>query len=111
MPVIILKYFFCFIAIFLALLLTLRVLFDNIFKNNNKLSPVVALIGGLFLLYTLIGLILSLVYPNILNKFIMFLFSLSPFIIGKLVSYKRLRLYSIIQVLCVIFSIGFVLIF
>lgn len=105
------KIIFCVIAMMLALLLTVRAVFDSKFKNNNKLSPVIALIGGLFLFYTLFGLFLCIIYPGLLNKLILLIFSVSPFIIGKLVRYKSLKFYTTIQIICVILSIGFVVIF
>jgi len=111
MSFIILKCIYAFTAISLAFLLFVRVLFDNIFKGNNKLSPIVAFIGGLFLLYTLTGIILCIIYPSLLTKLILLMFAISPFIIGRLVNYKSLKFYSIIQIICVILSIGFVVIF
>ena len=105
------KIIFSIIAILLALLLALRVIFESKFKNNNKLSPIIAFIGALFLLYTLTGIILCIIYPSLLTKLILLMFAISPFIIGRLVNYKSLKFYSIIQIICVILSIGFVVIF
>lgn len=103
------KYAFAIISLMLFITLSLRVFVPNIFENNNKLSPIIAFMAGLVLLYVFLGLILTMLIPIIKYKLIMFLFTLSPFIIGKLVTYKKLKLYSIIQLFCVILSIGFLI--
>ena len=105
------KVLFCIIGALFSILLTCRIIFNSKFQNNNKLSPLIAFMGGLLLFYSLIGIILAAVYPNILKKIILFIFAISPFLIGKLVCYKKLTFYSIIQILCVILSIGFIIIF
>jgi len=111
MSLILLKIFFCIVAFLLGVFLSIRMIFSSKFENNNKLSPFVAMIGGLFLFYTLIGLFLGIIYPGLLKKLMILTFAISPFIIGRLVSYKSLKIYTTIQIICVILSIGFVLIF
>ena len=98
------------VSITLSLLLAFRVFFPNVLKNNNKLSPVMALLGGLFVFYILIGVMLIFILPLLVYKIIMLFFVFSPFIIGKLVTYQKLKIYSIIQILCVILSLVFVII-
>jgi hypothetical protein len=104
-----LKVGFGFIAFLLSISLSVRVYGEKLFKNNNKLSPFVAFIGGLFVLYILSALLLAVFCPGILFKLIMFLFAVAPFILGKLVNYKQLKMYSTIQILCVILSMVFVI--
>ena len=103
------KLIFEIICFTLSLLLAFRVFFPNVFKNSNKLSPVMALLGGLFVFYILIGIMLIFIMPSLLNKIIILLFIISPFIIGKLVTYEKLKFYSIIQILCVILSLVFII--
>ncbi len=103
------KILFCITGIMFVTLLSLRIVFDEKFKTDNKLSPIVAVIGGLLLLYVLCALIIALFYEVYLYKFIMLIFAISPFIIGKLVTYKRLRFFSIFQIICVILSLVFVI--
>ena len=98
---------FCIIALLMAGLFSLRVFFDKPFV---KQSAFVALIGGMFIFYVLLGFVLTVLLPGLLQKLIIFVFAISPFIIGRVVSYKKLKIYSIIQILCVIFSIVFVII-
>ena len=103
------KYIFIAISVLLILALSFRIFFPKIFENNNKISPVIAFIAGLILLYIFLGLILTIFLPTVKYKLIILLFTLSPFIIGKLVTYKKLKFYSIIQLFCVILSVGFLL--
>ena len=97
------------IVFLLAILLSIRTFCSGIFTNNSKLSPLMAVLGGLFLLYVFTGAVLIFFLHALNHVILMLLFILSPFITGKLVSYKTLKLYSIIQILCVILSIGFVI--
>lgn len=78
------------------------------FEDLGKLSAFVSSIAIFLLMYLLATLILIVIVPNILHKLILILFALSPFIIGKIVTYKKLKFYSVIQILCVILSVGFV---
>lgn len=103
------EYLFFMIGILLSIMLAFRTYFPDLFKNSNKFSPVMAFLGGLLVFYVLVGLILAVILPNVLYKLIMLVFALSPFIIGKLVSYEKLKFYSTIQVLCVILSVVFVI--
>ena len=103
------EYFFVIVSILLLGLFSFRTFLPDLFKNSNKFSPVMAFLGGLFICYIFTGIVLVLLLPNVKYKILMSIFTLSPFIIGKLVSYKKLRFYSIIQILCVILSVVFVI--
>ena len=105
----ILKSAFYLVSSLLVITFGLRVMFENAFRSNNKLSPIVAAIGALFMFYILNALLLALVLPSVKQMSVMLIFALFPFIIGKLVTYKKLKLYSFIQILCVILSMIFVL--
>ena len=105
----ILKYIFYAVSFLLVLIFSLRIIFDKNFKTNNKLSPIVASIGVLFILYIVFAIGIVIFMPNIFEKIIMLLFGVSPFIIGKIVTYKKLKFYSIIQILCVILSVAFLI--
>jgi hypothetical protein len=59
-------------------------------------------------IYILSGIILAFFVPDIAKKLIILLFALSPFIIGKLATYKLEKIYSFIQVFCVLISVVFV---
>lgn len=54
--------------------------------------------------------IYSLFVSNKLYSMILFLSAIFPFIIGKLASYKTLKIFTIIQILCCLFSLIILLI-
>ena len=101
-----LKILFAISGILFVILFSIRAF--GKFKDLGKLSPFVSSIAIFLLLNELFAIILVCVVPGMINKLVIILFALSPFLIGKIVTYKKLRFYSIIQILCVILSIGFV---
>ena len=103
------KYVFIFASILLTILFSLRSFIPDLFKDSKKSSPFMACLGGIFFAYVILGLMLCVLIPAFKYKIIMLVFTLSPFIIGKLVTYKKLKFYSIVQLLCVIFSVVFIL--
>ncbi len=100
--------FFIISAIILAISLFIaNILFSRNCRNIlSKCTPIIAIF---LIVYFLSCLSMIIIIPQITHKFIMVLFAASPFIIGKFVTYKKLKYYSIIQILCVILSIVFVL--
>ena len=91
------------IAIF-GLLFVFSIIIHKLFvskiKDNMKISHFLALMAILMGLYIVFGIIYSF-KSNILFLF----FALSPFIIGKIASYEKEKLFSFIQILCVLLSI------
>lgn len=102
----ILRYIFGFSGLIFAFLLSILT-----FYHSPKLSKYVPLIAGLLILYCLTAILLVFFAPNNLYRLILLIFGLSPFIIGRMVSYEKLKKYSFIQTLCVILSVMFVTIF
>ena len=100
------KMLFVLIGIIFALLLTVRT-FCN-FKNNKILPVFVSFIAAALVLYVVSALLSVFLLPNISDKIIMLLFAASPFIIGKLVTYPKLKFYSIVQILSIIISIAYI---
>ena len=75
-------------------------LFVSKIKDNMKISHFLALMAILMGLYIIFGIIYSL-KTNLLFLF----FALSPFIIGRLATYEKEKIYSFLQILCVLLSI------
>lgn len=73
-------------------------------KDNIKISHFVAVIAFFLALYVILALLMVFLLKSLLYKAIMLVFALSPFIIGKLATYKKEKLYSFIQVLTVLLS-------
>lgn len=76
----------------------------DMMKASNFIASMAIFIG----LYILSGILLCLFVQPIIYKLIMLLFALSPFIIGKLATYEKEKIYSLIQIFCVLISILFV---
>ena len=108
MSIYILKIIFITIsAIFSILLITAHIMFIKNLRNIlSKCTPAIAIF---LILYFIICICFVPIVNGLINKLIMLLFALLPFIIGQVVSYKKLKIYSIIQIFCVILSIIFVI--
>lgn len=96
-------------AIILTILLIIRE-----FGITKKLSPMrasdfVSSIAGFLFAYIIFAILLSILISGWVNKCVMIFFAISPFIIGKLVTYQKVKIYSIIQILCVILSIVYLI--
>ena len=79
-------------------------------KDMMKASHFVAGMAIFMGIYILSGLVLTFIIPNIIYKIVVFVFAMSPFLIGKFANYKFEKIYSLIQVFCVLMSIAFILI-
>ncbi len=102
------KYAFILFACILALMISIYKIF---MQNNKRTEKTACYLSGLtwaFALYVLSAVILSIFISGNINKFVIILFALSPFIIGKLAAYKTENFYSIIQILCAVISAGYV---
>ncbi len=79
-------------------------------KDMMKASHFIAAMAIFMGIYILSGIILSFLIPNFLYRLLIIVFALSPFIIGKLATYEKEKIYSFIQVFCVLISLVFILI-
>ena len=80
-------------------------------KDNLKKSDYVAGIAILLAMYVILSLVLGILIPSVYKKSVMLLFALSPFIIGKLATYEKEKIYTAIQILSVFISVLFVILF
>ncbi len=78
-------------------------------KDNSKISDYVALIALFLVFYILFGLLIFIFEKSILYKTIMLIFSSSPFILGKIATYEKEKLFTLIQFIAIILSVIFVL--
>lgn len=87
-----------------GLLFVLSIIIHKLFvskiKDNMKISHFLALIAIFMALYVISGILFAF-KSNIL----FILFALSPFIIGKFATYEKEKIYSFIQIFCVLLSI------
>ena len=102
-------------AVFMVsgVLFTLSVLIYKLYiskqKDIMKASHYVASMAIFMALYILSGIALAFIVPNITHKALVLLFALSPFIIGKIATYNTEKIYSAIQIICVLISVVFTL--
>ena len=106
-----LKILFSIICVLLPLLMVLQKLWVSKIKDNMKKSDYVAFLAIVLGLYIILGIILAFVIPDIKNKCIIAFFALSPFIIGKFATYKTEVLFSIIQMITIVISGIFVILY
>ena len=102
-----LKIIFGLTAFVLTILLVLRE-----FGITKKLSPMkasdyVSTIAGFLFVYVITAIIIVFKEGGLTDKAVMLFFAISPFVIGRLVTYEKVKIYSIIQILCVILSLGY----
>ena len=95
----------------LAFILSILIhkLYVSKLKDMMKVSQFVVIISIFMGIYILSGIVLAFFMPYILNRILVLLFALSPFIIGKFATYTKEKMYSLIQIICVLTSIIFVL--
>ena len=89
----------------LVLLLSLRNFISSKIKDNLKVSAFISFIAGILLFYVILAILLAIFEKVGVYKVIMAFFGVSPFIIGKLVTYKRVKIFSIIQILLAAISV------
>ncbi len=79
-------------------------------KDIMKASHFVAGMAIFMGIYILSGIIMGFAVKGIINKLIILLFALSPFIIGRFATYKHIKIYSMVQIVCILISILYILI-
>ena len=91
----ILQYLFIFAGSLLAFLIAVQVFYISKFKSDYA-EHFVPFLTSILLLYIILAFVLVALLHGNLNKLVMLFFAMTPFIIGKLVTYKKVGLYSFI---------------
>ena len=84
-----LKYIFIILAVVLASLLCVYNLYFQKKKRTEKIASYVSLVTGAILIYVLYSIFCVFVIDGIVNKFILLLFAMSPFIIGHFATDRK----------------------
>ncbi len=95
-----------FILISFLFVLSLTIL--RIFKEKLKNSGFAAFCATFLLLYVVFSILIFIFTKNPINKIIMLIFSLSPFLIGKFATYKYEKYFTVAQIITVLLSIIYV---
>lgn len=101
---------FILVSLILAFLLIAREIGITKYMSPMRASDYVSSMAVFMLGYILISFVIAVFAQGIFNKMIFLFFCASPFIIGKFVTYKRLKIFSVLQILCVIISLGYVIV-
>ena len=99
--------------VILVIVLTVQLL-SLCFNITEKMKPMqlsnyVSSVAGVMFAYVVNAFLLILVIPDVYSKILMAAFGIIPFMIGSVVSYHKLKFYSIIQIECIVTS-GFYII-
>ena len=105
----IMEFGFLGIALILTFLLFIRELGITKKLSPMRASDFVSSIAGFMFFYVILAFLLAIFVKGMQVKFTMALFGIMPFVIGKIVTYKKVRFYSIIQIVCIITSIVYVM--
>jgi len=104
----VLQYLFIFISFLLASLIAVQIFYISKFKSDYA-EHFVPVLTSILLFYIILAFALVVFLHGCLSRAIMLFFAVVPFIIGKLVTYKKVGLYSLIQIMCVLASAVFVI--
>lgn len=74
-------------------------------KRTDKTSIYVSVMGAVLGIYVLCGVFFAIFAPTNLSKLIIAIFTLSPFIIGKVATYEKENFYSFLQIFCIAMSL------
>ena len=99
-----LKILFITSAFLFPFLLILHKYYMTKVKDNVKISNYVAFTAVFLVIYIIGALLLAIITGGIKYKLLMIFFALCPFIIGKIAKYEKIRLYSSIQIMIMLFS-------
>lgn len=86
-------------GILLVSFLSLREFISSKIKDNLKISAFISFIASLLLIYIILAILLAIFGKGGIYKTLMAFFGVSPFIIGRLASYEKIKIYSFIQIL------------
>ncbi len=98
------KILFIVAAILLSILIIIHKQYTSKVKDNVKISNFVAVIGFSLVAYIICAIIIGIFYGGLIYRILMFLFAICPFIIGKMATYQKVKLYSSIQIIVMLAS-------
>ena len=80
-------------GVMLVILLSLREFISSKIKDNLKISVFVSCIAGVLLMYIVLAILLAIFGKGGIYKVLMAFFGVSPFIIGRLATYEKIKIY------------------
>ncbi len=98
----ILEYIFVVESFLLAIMLILNKLLISKITDGIRMTQFVATLAVLLAIYIVLALFIGILSPKTAVKLVMVPLGLSPFVIGKIATYKKEGLFTTIQILCII---------
>ena len=100
----IIKLIFIASAILFSILIIMHKKITLKLKDNVKTSNFVAIIAFSLFAYIISALLIMFFISGLKYKILMLFFALCPFIIGKIATYQKIKLYSMFQLAIMIIS-------
>lgn len=107
----ILKILFALSGLFYIFSVFFHKIYISKLKDNVIISHFVAAIAAFLTLYVLLGLVLFIFSKGLIYKAVILLFSASPFIIGKIATYEKEKIFTLIQFIIMLASVIFIVFF
>ena len=104
MYLIVIKSLFIFFGLLLAALLVFREKIVSKIGDNLKISVFISLIAAIMLAYVIVAVLFLFAPIGFYAKLLMLFFAASPFIVGKFVTYEKVKTFTILQILLAIVS-------
>ena len=96
------EYFFLITSVLLIFsIIIFKLVILRIVKDNLKLSKYVAFISAMIFLYFISGITAAIFIPGVIKKIVLLSAAFSPFVIGKLATYKTEKIFTILQILTI----------
>ena len=95
----IIKILFIISAIMFSFLIVIHKQYTLKVKDNVKISNFVAIIAFSLVAYIVGAFLIAILSGSIKYKILMILFAISPFVIGKFSTYRRIKIFSLIQII------------
>ena len=105
------EYIFITSGILFSILLIIHKTYISKLNNNMIKSDYVAGLVVLLSIYVLTAVITGIIVPVWYKKALMLFFAILPFIIGRIATYEKEKIYTGIQIISIVISTVFVLIF
>lgn len=103
-----LEYIFLITSILLCITLVLNKTYFCKLRDNITKSNFVVILAILLACYIVFAFSTGIFIPNILNKLIMFIFAVSPFVIGEFATYQKEPLFTSVQFTSVLLSVIYI---
>lgn len=104
------KFLFLIVSVILFGLLLVYKMYICKLNRTPKISAFVSLITGMLLLYVLCAFLGVILVSGVLNKIILLILGIIPFIIGKFATYEKENFYSYLQIFIILLGLIYIVV-